>query len=64
MQIINMGEAKNSRGAKVPLFVSKDLGERHGKVLVLIQGSGEVRPGIWARSVCVNDDLDLGTMLP
>ena len=32
--------------------------------LVLIQGTGAVRAGVWARSVCVNDSLDLGSMLP
>ena len=34
------------------------------RALVLIQGSGAVRAGIWARSVCVNQDLELGSMLP
>ena len=32
--------------------------------LVLIQGTGNVRAGIWARSVCINDDFENGTMLP
>ena len=32
--------------------------------LVLIQGTGNVRAGQWARSVCVNDDFEKGTMLP
>lgn len=33
-------------------------------VLVLIQGTGAVRAGIWARSVCMNDSLEKGSMLP
>lgn len=32
--------------------------------LVLIQGTGAVRAGIWARSVCINDSLEKGSMLP
>jgi len=32
--------------------------------LILIQGSGAVRPGYWARSVCINENLDKGSMLP
>jgi hypothetical protein len=35
-----------------------------GTVLVLLQGSGVVRPGIWARSLCINDSFSAGTMLP
>jgi hypothetical protein len=37
------------------------LGKR---ALVLIQGTGEVRAGIWARSVCINHGLEKGSMLP
>ena len=32
--------------------------------LVLIQGTGAVRAGVWARSVVVNDSLEIGSMLP
>jgi hypothetical protein len=32
------------------------------KLLVLIQGSGAVRPGMWARSVCINDGLKNGAV--
>ena len=32
--------------------------------MVLIQGTGEVRAGIWARSVTINDTLETGSMLP
>ena len=32
--------------------------------LILIQGTGKVRAGIWARSVCVQDDFLHGSMLP
>jgi len=37
---------------------------RKQRALVLIQGSGAVRAGIWARSVCINDGLETGSMLP
>ena len=32
--------------------------------LVLIQGTGAVRAGQWARSVCINASNELGSMLP
>jgi hypothetical protein len=32
--------------------------------LILIQGTGQVRAGIWARSVCIQDDFLIGSMLP
>ena len=37
---------------------------RGRRALVLIQGTGAVRAGIWARSVCINENLELGSMLP
>jgi hypothetical protein len=41
-------------GGRVPIFASPNL---HSKatVLLLVQGSGAVRPGIWARALCIND---------
>lgn len=39
----------------------KDGGE---KTMVLIPGSGKVVGGLWARSVCINDSLEKGSMLP
>ena len=32
--------------------------------LILIQGSGSVRPGIWARSASIVSNFEIGTMLP
>ena len=34
------------------------------KCMLLIQGTGAVRLGQWARSVCINDNLNLGSMVP
>ena len=34
------------------------------RALVLIQGAGAVRAGIWSRSVCVNESLETGSVLP
>lgn len=36
--------------------------QQHPRALLLIQGAGAVRPGIWARSVCINDTLKTGSM--
>ena len=32
--------------------------------MVLIQGTGAVRAGVWARSVCINESIEKGSMLP
>ncbi|CAG8647353.1 3241_t:CDS:10 [Paraglomus brasilianum] len=34
------------------------------KLMLLIQGSGAVRPGQWARQVIINDSLKMGSMFP
>ena len=34
------------------------------KCLILIQGTGAVRLGQWARSVCINENIYLGSMIP
>jgi len=34
------------------------------KLILLIQGSGAVRPGLWARALFIHDSLDLGSILP
>jgi hypothetical protein len=34
------------------------------KCLIIIQGAGPVRLGQWARSICINDNLNIGTMSP
>lgn len=34
------------------------------RLMLLIQGSGAVRAGQWARAVCLNDCLELGSILP
>lgn len=46
-------------------FISGDSQANEGKTaVVLIQGTGAVRSGIWTRSVCINDDMMRGSMLP
>ena len=49
-----------------PEFLDHSLAEENkGKrALVLIQGTGAVRAGQWARSVCINENLEQGSMLP
>ena len=55
---------------KANIFMSREFkqpkpAENKGRrALVLIQGTGAVRAGIWARSVCINENLELGSMLP
>jgi len=50
--------------AQAPIFISKDWETNQQRALVLIQGTGDVRSGYWARSVCMNDTLELGSMIP
>ena len=38
--------------------------EEADKLLLLIQGSGRVRVGVWGCALCINKNLDQGTMLP
>ncbi|KAA6376460.1 MAG: hypothetical protein EZS28_028012, partial [Streblomastix strix] len=33
-------------------------------VMLLIQGSGGVRPGQWTRKLCTDDSLETGSILP
>jgi hypothetical protein len=47
--------------AKVNVFISSDFYEAD-KLLVLVQGSGAVRPGQWARALCINHSLQAGTI--
>jgi len=45
------------------VFASEGI-EKAQKVLVMIQGSGRVRVGVWGCALCINKGLDQGTMLP
>ena len=45
------------------ILTTKDF-STNPKCLILIQGTGVVRLGQWARSVCINENLNLGTMIP
>ena len=48
---------------QVNIFHSDDFQTNTKGCLILIQGSGVVRPGQWARSCCINDSLDIGGMV-
>lgn len=47
----------------VPIYVTPGFASA-SKVLFLLQGSGRVRAGCWGCALCINQDLDHGTMLP
>lgn len=47
----------------INLFHTADLYE-NPRLLILIQGKGNVRPGTWSRSICINDSLEAGSMIP
>lgn len=46
------------------IYVTDDALSNPSKLLVLIQGSGVVRAGQWARRLIINQDLDSGTQIP
>uniref|UniRef100_A0A8C6URB6 Family with sequence similarity 172 member A n=1 Tax=Neogobius melanostomus TaxID=47308 RepID=A0A8C6URB6_9GOBI len=46
------------------IYVTKDALSNPSKLLVLIQGSGVVRAGQWARRLIINQDLNSGTQIP
>eukprot|EP01126_Amoeba_proteus_P014142 TRINITY_DN1612_c0_g1_i15.p1 TRINITY_DN1612_c0_g1~~TRINITY_DN1612_c0_g1_i15.p1 ORF type:complete len:237 (-),score=44.99 TRINITY_DN1612_c0_g1_i15:472-1182(-) len=50
-------------GPKCNIFVSPDWLTAE-KLMLLIQGTGAVRPGQWARALCINDNLREGSILP
>eukprot|EP00757_Euglenozoa_sp_SAG-D1_P019097 gene19097-920_t len=43
------------------IFLSPDALQKD-KLLLIIQGSGAVRPGMWARALCINNSLNEGTI--
>ena len=47
-----------------PEFIQGQPSNLQDSALILIQGTGSVRAGVWARSVCLNENLELGSMLP
>ncbi|GAB5585664.1 hypothetical protein Unana1_00564 [Umbelopsis nana] len=49
---------------KSHIYVSENALTSEGTLLILLQGSGAVRPGQWSRSVIMNDSLELGSMFP
>lgn len=48
---------------QVNIFTTNDFQTNENGCLILIQGSGVVRPGQWARSCCINETLDIGGKL-
>ena len=49
---------------RAPIFISPDWSRNTKRALVLIQGMGEVRAGLWARKASINHSLEIGSMLP
>lgn len=46
------------------IYTTEDAMSNPSKLLVLIQGSGVVRAGQWARRLIINQDLNSGTQIP
>lgn len=49
------------RHAKANIFISENF-YTADRVLIIVQGSGAVRPGQWARALCINNSLKAGTI--
>lgn len=63
LQEINLPLGSNGQGPFNNIFVSPNW-QTAKKLMLLIQGSGAVRAGQWARAVCINDRLSIGSILP
>jgi len=50
-------------GEGCPVFVSSSF-DTADRLLVIIQGAGRVRAGVWGCALCINKDLEWGTVLP
>jgi hypothetical protein len=50
-------------GEGCPIFVSEGY-DKADRLLLIIQGMGKVRAGVWGCSLCINNSLETGTMLP
>lgn len=62
--MVPLSKHLNEGKAQAPIFVSEDWETNTERALILIQGTGDVRSGYWARSVCMNDTIELGSMIP
>lgn len=51
-----------SKNSPCNIFLSQDWSINKDKAIVVIQGAGKVRAGQFARSVCINDGLEEGTV--
>ena len=49
--------------AQCKIFTTQDF-PTNPKCLIIIQGTGPAKLGVWARSVSINENLKLGTMAP
>lgn len=54
---------RDNEQAQCKILITQDFFV-NPKCLILIQGSGSVKLGQWARSVCINENLNLGSMGP
>jgi hypothetical protein len=57
-------DSDDRSGLKSFIFFSQDFWTNTDKCVVMIHGSGAVRAGQWARSVCINDGLNTGSVFP
>jgi hypothetical protein len=63
LQEIKLPLGYDGKGPYNNIFVSPDW-QTAQKLMLIIQGSGAVRAGQWARAVCINDRLSIGSILP
>ena len=56
-------QKRDKNQAQCKILITKDF-QTNPKCLIIIQGAGPVRLGQWARSICINDNIFLGSMIP
>lgn len=44
--------------------MTKQARTTKGRLAVIVSGTRTARPGVWARSLCINKSLQIGSLLP
>eukprot|EP00755_Sulcionema_specki_P022826 Sspe_Gene.77431::Locus_48387_Transcript_2_2_Confidence_0.667_Length_1059::g.77431::m.77431 len=57
-------ECRTELHPDVKIFASPGMEDHTGTLLIILQGAGAVRPGMWARKLCINNSLRDGTIFP
>jgi hypothetical protein len=63
MDVVRLPATAGPDDPHVKVYASKNA-QTANTLCLLCHGAGAVRAGQWARSLCINDSLDVGSVLP